>query len=1166
MLGLTHALAQEKDFRELLRRMEYGGCPVVYSGLSGIHKSHAAAALRRESGRPLVLICPDELEAERMRGDLETLCQEEVYPLYGREFTFFHATSVSRTGEQTRLRTLAALLRGTAGVVVTTPDGLMQRTVPKERLEEAAVTVRQGEELPPEKLVQALLRCGYRRYDAVEGPGQFAARGGIVDFFSPAYPQPVRCDFFGDELDAMGFFDAATQRRTENVTSAELLPSAEALPALADGGEAGLADRLEELLRRMKRRKNPPAELIRNLTADLERLRQGLPFAAADKLMALSFSALACAADYIPLDAAVVMAEPAACGERAKNWVWQLGQDTETLLESAQMDGSFAAFYRPWDEVAEGLKEYPVVFMDSFRGSRYPLAPRALLDLTAKQLPSYGGSLSTAAGDILHYAGDGYRVVVCCGDRRKADILCRYLEDREIRAYVDETLGALGEPGRCAVTVGSLSAGMEYPGIRLAVMTEGQFTQRYRQESARRKGSSSRQKLQSYTDLSRGDLVVHDTHGIGRFMGIEQLQTDGVYKDYIKIAYAGTDVLYVPATQLDMVSKYIGSGGEDAPARLSKLGGTDWARAKSRAKKAAADLAEGLIKLYAERSRRPGYAFGPDTVWQSEFEDRFEYTETQDQLRSIAEIKADMEKPVPMDRLLCGDVGFGKTEVAFRAVMKCVMAGKQAAILVPTTVLAQQHYVTAMKRFAGLPLQIQVLSRFRSAGQIKEALRAAADGSADILIGTHRLLQKDVRFRDLGLLVVDEEQRFGVSHKERLKEMSRNVDVLTLSATPIPRTLNMALAGIRDMSSIEEPPVGRHPVQTYVLEHDWSVLADAIRREVSRGGQVYYLHNRVESIDRCAARIRQLADGVSVAVAHGQMDESALNAVMDRVASGEVQVLVCTTIIETGIDIPNVNTLIIEDADRLGLAQLHQIRGRVGRSSRHAFAYFTFRQGKVLTEVAAKRLAAIREYAEFNSGFRIAMRDLEIRGAGNLLGAEQSGHMMSVGFDMYLKLLEEAVLEQKGEKKPLKTACSADLSVDAAIPESYVESPEQRMDLYRRIALIRSEEDADDMTDELIDRFGDPPRGVNNLIQVALMRGEAAEAGITEIVQRSGRLLFKLRDFDMERISALYQQQDFRGRLKVEAGTVPGVSLRLQQGDVIRQAVRFIRAYRSIGA
>jgi transcription-repair coupling factor (superfamily II helicase) len=611
-----------------------------------------------------------------------------------------------------------------------------------------------------------------------------------------------------------------------------------------------------------------------------------------------------------------------------------------------------------------------------------------------------------------------------------------------------------------------------------------------------------------------------------------------------------------------MVSKYIGSGGEDAPVRLNKLGGSEWSRTKAKAKSAAKDLAAGLIQLYAERARRPGHAFPPDTVWQQDFESGFEYNETEDQLRAIAEIKADMEKPVPMDRLLCGDVGFGKTEVAFRAVMKCVMGGKQAAILVPTTVLAQQHYVTAVKRFAGFPVRIEVLSRFRSASEIKQALKAIKDGTADIVIGTHRLLQKDVKFKDLGLLVVDEEQRFGVSHKERLKEMSRNIDALTLSATPIPRTLNMALAGLRDMSSIEEPPVGRPPVQTYVMELDWSVIADAIKREISRGGQVYYLHNRIETIERCAAMVTKLVEGVSVAIAHGKMDEDSLNAVMDKMAAGEVQVLVCTTIIETGIDIPNVNTLIIEDADRLGLAQLHQIRGRVGRSSRRAFAYFTFRRGKIISEVANKRLSTIREYAEFNSGFKIAMRDLEIRGAGNLLGAEQSGHMLSVGFDMYLKLLEEAVLEQKGEKPKRPASCSADISVAASIPEDYVESAEQRVDLYRRIALIESEEDADDMTDELIDRFGEPPESVNTLIQVALMRVEASKAGIVEITQKGGRLHFKLADFKMEPITSLYNLNEYRGRLKVEAGAVPSVSLKLN-GAVLDEAMSFIKAYRA---
>ncbi|MCF0120593.1 MAG: transcription-repair coupling factor, partial [Oscillospiraceae bacterium] len=734
---------------------------------------------------------------------------------------------------------------------------------------------------------------------------------------------------------------------------------------------------------------------------------------------------------------------------------------------------------------------------------------------------------------------------------------------QNIRAAMDYKLAHLPQPGSCVIALGTLSNGMEYPAAKLAVITEGQLASQPTFKRKYKKQSSNRQKLESFADLSAGDLIVHEHHGIGRFLGIHKLTVDGIEKDYIKIAYAGTDCLYVPATQLDMVSKYIG-GGEDAPVKLSKMGGGEWARTKTRAKAAAKEMAKELIQLYAARSRTRGHAFAPDSVWQTEFEERFGYSETDDQLRSIDEIKADMEKPVPMDRLLCGDVGYGKTEVAMRAVMKCVLDSYQAAILVPTTVLAQQHYVTAMQRFAGYPIRIEVLSRFTTSAQAKSALKGLEEGSVDIVIGTHRIIQKDIKFKKLGLLIVDEEQRFGVTHKERLKEMTKAVDVLTLSATPIPRTLNMALSGLRDMSTIEEPPKDRQPVQTFVMEHDWSVLADAMRREISRGGQIYYLHNRVENIERTAVRIQEMLEGVSVGVAHGKMDEESLGTVMEKLADGEIQVLVCTTIIETGIDIPNVNTLIIEDADKMGLAQLHQLRGRVGRSPRRAFAYLTFRRGKVLTEVAEKRLTAIREFAEFNSGFKIAMRDLEIRGAGNLLGAEQSGHMMSVGYDMYLKLLEEAVLEEKGEKVTRPAECSADISVSANIPERYVPSPEQRMDLYRRIAHVRTEDDADEMIAELIDRFGDPPSEVVALVSIALLRSEAADAGVVEVTQKSGFLRLKLSDFDFALVSKLYNLPEYRGRVKIEAGTAPVIALKLKSKRPLDEAVRFVRDYKKI--
>ncbi|MCL2084886.1 MAG: transcription-repair coupling factor, partial [Oscillospiraceae bacterium] len=745
----------------------------------------------------------------------------------------------------------------------------------------------------------------------------------------------------------------------------------------------------------------------------------------------------------------------------------------------------------------------------------------------------------------------GFGVAVMCADAGRAARLAGLLRERGLPANEGCLMSELPAHGSICVAHGRLTCGMEYPDIKLAVITEGAAAPRARAAPpAKTRRGDKRARIGAYTDLKPGDLVVHDHHGVARFTGVTQIETDGVMRDYVRLSYAGADTLYVPVTKLNLVSKYIG-GGEDAAVRLNKLHTTEWQRAKSRAKSAAKDLAKGLIALYAERARRPGFAFPTDDPWQGGFEDAFPYVETDDQLRCTAEIKSDMERAFPMDRLLCGDVGFGKTEVAFRAVMKCVLGGKQAAMLAPTTVLAQQHYVTALRRFDHYPVRVDVLSRFRTPAQMRETLKRLQSGGVDFVIGTHRLLQKDVRFRDLGLLIVDEEQRFGVSHKERLKEMSRRIDVLTLTATPIPRTLNMALSGIRDMSTIEEAPRDRSPVQTFVLEHNWDIILDAIRRETGRGGQVYYLHNRVESIDRAAAYIADALPDITVASAHGQMPEEQLNEVMRRVTDGELSVLVCTTIIETGIDIPNVNTLIVTDADKLGLSQLHQIRGRVGRSPRHAYAYLTYRQGKALSEAAAKRLTAIREFAEFGSGFRIAMRDLEIRGAGNVLGAEQSGQMMSVGYDMYLRLLEEAVLEERGEAVTHERDCTIDLPVPAGIPEGYIASSGLRMDYYRRVAAVRDQEQAADLLDELIDRFGGVPPQVDTLIQLALLRARAGALGVTELTQKDGRLYMKLDKPDFAAVSALCAVERYKGRILFSAGSEPALTVKpppLQKG------------------
>ena len=1147
MKPLLSALNDIPEYRSLLAAIDNGACPAAFSGLSAVHRAHFAAGIRQELNRPVVVVCADEGEAERMARDLAALSGEAVRTLSAREFTFHNAAVVSRQYEHRRLSTLRALAAGECPLLVCTVESILQRTIPKTLLTQAAQVLRMGERHDLGELAGTLAAAGYTRCEQVEGVGQFALRGGILDFFSPAHPKPVRVEFFGDEIDAMGLFDPDTQRRIENLGAAEILPAAEVLPQFTPGGYGGLLDGLDRLISQAKRRKGSET-LVQTLEEDRERLSASTAFPAMDRYIALIYPVMATAADYFPEDAVVVLSESPRVAERGKSYLWQLGEDAKALMERGELAGELADFARTFEELTEVLADWPVCYLDAFTSSRYPQRPRTLLNLLTKQLPSYGASLETAVSDLAHYVSDGFRTVVLVSSEQRALNLQALLREQKMTTAVDFQLHELPGYGKAVIAVGGLTAGMEYPVGRFAVLTEGQSLLGKKRRS---KPVTNRQKLGSYADLSPGDLVVHEHHGVGRFLEMTKMTVDGVQKDYVKIAYAGADVLYVPATQLDLVSKYIGSG-EDAQEtrKLSRLGGTDWEKAKTRAKKAVKDLAKGLIQLYAERQRQPGFAFSPDSPWMKEFEDEFEYAETDDQLRCIAEIKQDMEQARPMDRLLCGDVGYGKTEVAFRAIMKCVLDGKQAAILVPTTVLARQHYLTAKQRFAKYPVEIDVVSRFRTQAQMKDTLRRLEQGGIDLLIGTHRLFQKDVKFKDLGLLVIDEEQRFGVQHKEKLKELSKQVDVLTLSATPIPRTLNMALSGIRDMSTLEEPPMDRQPVQTYVLEHDWGVLSDAMRRELERGGQVYYLHNRVETITRTAARIKEmLGEDAAVAVAHGKMSQEELNDVMTRMSDGEVDVLVCTTIIETGIDIANANTLIIEDADHMGLAQLHQIRGRVGRSTRRAYAYLTYRRGKVLTEVASKRLGAIREFAEFGSGFKIAMRDLEIRGAGNVLGPEQSGFLLSVGYDMYLKLLEEAVLEERGEKPERPTECAADLSVAASIPDRYVPSPEQRMDLYRRIAAIRSEADADDVMDELIDRYGDPPRTVNNLISVALLRADAARNGISQIDQKGANLNFYLDQFDLQRVSALCGLEKYRSRLLFSAGERPYLALRLKKGE-----------------
>ena len=1158
MLALTECLKHNKDFSALLQKLEAGECPIAISGLSAVHKAHIISAVRMITKKPVVCIYADELDARRAARDISVMCGEEARILPALERSFHDVDSASHEFEHERIAALKALADGTAGITLAPVFSLLQRTAPPSEVAGKSITVKLGEEHSQDELIKKLSSYGYTRTDTVESEGQFAVRGGIVDVFSPGAENPVRIEFFGDEIDSMGYFEAETQRRVENAKAVHFLPAA----SIGEDSYSELGDALREALSREQRRKKKNERMIKTLETDIELIENGLPLRARDRYFNLIYPEHHCALDYISDDTIIFVDDyyrirDAAGRERKREL-----DDVKSLIFSGILLPETDAFCEDFELVKKFISERKSVFLEAFVRAEYGISPKAVLSMIARTLPSYGGNLELACSEISEHLLDGNRIMILTGSRKSAENMQVLLRERDISASLDFMLATLPEKPCVIIGEGVLSSGFSYPGDNFAVFTEGQLMRSATKRGRIKRDKKNSQKISNYRDLTPGCLVVHDLHGIGRFAGISKIKTDGVEKDYIKIMYLGTDALYVPVTQLDMVSKYIG-GGEESGVRLSKLGGAEWQKAKLRAKGAAKELAEELIKLYAARQALEREPFPPDSDWQKEFEESFEFEDTDDQLRCSAEIKGDMQRRYPMDRLLCGDVGFGKTEVAFRAAMKCILGGKQVAVLVPTTVLAEQHYMTACRRFSNYPIKIGLTSRFCSDRQNKETLRGAKTGELDMIIGTHKLLAKTVSFKNLGLLIVDEEQRFGVSHKERLKEMTKEVDVLTLTATPIPRTLNMALSGIRDMSIMEEAPRNRHPVMTYVFEHDREIIADAIRKEIARGGQVFYLHNNVSSIEACAGRISRLVPDVTVAVGHGQMGEGELSEVMRKMGEGEIQVLVCTTIIETGIDIPNVNTLIIEDADKMGLAQLHQIRGRVGRSTRHAYAYLTYRRGKALSEIAEKRLAAIREYVEFGSGFRIAMRDLELRGAGNVLGAEQSGHMMSVGYDMYLKLLETAIAEEKGEENLSLAVCSADLTVSANIPEKYVASSETRMDLYRRIASISDRDDADDVIDELIDRFGEPPRETMTLVDIALLRVAAAEAGICDITQKGQSIKITMVDPTFDIISKLCAKQEYKGRILLNAGQEPYLMLKLKNADdPLKTSEAFVKAYK----
>ena len=1128
-------LGNEGSYKKIKKAMVGGLSPQLATGLSNIHKAHYIYSLCEDMEKDGFVLTPNEPTAQKLCEDINALYGYEAALFFpSRELVFREVEGSSREYEHIRLGVMGRILAGDAKIIVSSVEGAIQHTLPPEEYKKRTLAIKPGDSHSVEKLAEMLLSAGYLRTEQVEGVSQFSIRGGILDFSPPSSALPYRVEFWGDEIDTVAAFEIETQRRTQNVDAAAITPAKEALIGKADTFLA----KLEKAKSALRGKYGVLAK--EHIAVDIDRIESGLGLESTDKYMSLLYSEPATIFDYCA-GRLMFVCEPVSMRETVKNSQWQQHEDIRELMAQGILFKDCDIFTADFVDVISAMEKENTLIMDTFSRSMPDIKLKQLINVNTIQLSAWGGDYSLLKEDIDSYKERGYKIVVFAGTPRGCAALASDLDKDNIAASTDTSFANL-KPGSVTLSANTISAGMEYPDGKIAIITHSKVAMQQVQRKKRRHKEGK--KIKTLSDLVAGDFVVHTAHGIGVFEGIVKRDMHGVVKDYIKIRYAGTDALFVPVTQLDLVSKYIGAA-EGANVRLNKLNSVEWQKTRARVKSAIKDMAKELIELYSKRMNTPGYEFSDDNSWQREFEERFPFEETDDQLRSAEEIKADMQKPFPMDRLLCGDVGFGKTEVALRAVFKCVLDSKQCAVLVPTTILAWQHYKTFVQRLEGYPIKVEFLSRFKTPKEQEEIIKQLKRGQIDVIIGTHRIVQKDIVFKDLGLCIIDEEQRFGVAHKEKFKEMRANIDVLTLSATPIPRTLNMAMSGIRDMSLIEEAPQDRHPVQTYVLEHDTGVIVQAIQKELRRGGQVFYLHNRIESISSCAAKLKEQLPDARIVTAHGKIGEEQLGDIWQKLVEHEIDILVCTTIIETGVDVPNCNTLIIEDADRMGLSQLYQIRGRVGRSTRRAYAYLTFHKGKSLTEIATKRLAAIREFTAFGSGFRIAMRDLEIRGAGNILGAQQHGHMEAVGYDLYIKLLSEAVSEEQGIPSRQPAECIIDVRLDAHIPEKYIKNTSQRIDIYKKIASVQNDEDVLDITDELIDRFGDPPESVKGLVDVALLRNTASNLGIREISQREKAIMIYPEVLNMEIAGNVAAKM--RGRVLVNAGMKPYLTVKMDK-------------------
>ncbi len=1089
MKTFTQPLKELKEFNDIRDNIIMKTLPVQVTGCIDSQKCHLIHGLG-EGFRYKVIVTYNDLKAKEIYEDYR-LYDREVYLYPAKDIIFYSADIHGNAIVKDRLRILSKMIEKKNATIIVTLDGGMDRLLPLDLVKERIITINQSSVIKLEEFSAALTRLGYERQAQVETPGDFAVRGGIIDIFPLTEETPYRIELWGDEIDSIRTFDISSQRSIEQADQLIIYPAAEIIPdeSRMKAGLKRIEEEEKQYYKKLREQfKTEEAARIHQIIAEFKDNLAGFQGSMAlESYINYFYDQTVSFFHYFDNDETIFfLDEPGRIAEKGEAVETEFREGMVGRIEKGYiLPGQMDVIYG-YKEVMGFLANRNTVLISTMEVKNNFYSPKSKYDFTVQTVASYHKNFDVLVKDLERWKKNKYRVILLSGSKTRAMRLSEDLQELGLTAFYSDDMDRVLQSSEIMVAYGNLRRGFEYPLIKLVVISESDIFGTEKKKK-RKKAAYEGNKIQSFTELTPGDYVVHENHGLGIYKGIEKIEVDKITKDYIKIEYGGGGVLYILATGLDVIQKY--SGSEGRKPKLNKLNSIEWKNTKAKVKGAVKEVAKELVELYAQRQEKTGFQFGPDTVWQKEFEEAFPYEETEDQLNAIEATKRDMESKSIMDRLICGDVGYGKTEIAIRAAFKAVSDGKQVVVLVPTTILAQQHYNTLVQRMMDFPVSIDVMSRFRSAGEQKKTLERLKKGSLDIVVGTHRVLSADVKFKNLGLLIVDEEQRFGVTHKEKIKQLKKDVDVLTLTATPIPRTLHMSLIGIRDMSVLDEPPVDRLPIQTYVLEHNDEIIREAISRELSRGGQVYYVYNRVNGIDEVANNVAKLVPEANVAFAHGQMNEHTLEKIMFEFISGEIDVLVSTTIIETGLDISNVNTMIIDDADRLGLSQLYQLRGRVGRSNRTAYAFLMYRRDKMLKEIAEKRLHAIKEFTELGSGFKIAMRDLEIRGAGNLLGAEQSGHMEAVGYDLYCKMLNEAVKTMKGDRTEEEAfETTVDMDMDAYIPSTYIKNEIQKLDIYKRIAEIENEEEMMDMQEELVDRFGDLPAAVNNLLNIALIK------------------------------------------------------------------------------